>query len=735
MVTEHEPKNGRLFSRDASVVLIGLRGSGKRSLGFIASTELKWRFVTEDHCFEELTGQTRAEYLIQHGSEAFRRKGIEVIKAMLQRYKFKCVIECGFGSLAVEVQTCLREFCKTNPVIHIVRDMQDIRQLLRLTDTQALLMERGDASHRACSNFEYYNLYDSNSEIFGENGSVDRHSPNYSFKLKAAKQDFCSFVRSLAGPPLLPAPSGPFALSAMPVEFRAYTHTVTIKLSELLNADFDFEELESSEDAVEYKVDVFSETYLAAISSHIASIRRKVGVPVIYDIDAEALSKVSSPRHERSITNDIIFGLMLHGLRLRVDFLVVDIDSVDDRLEELIKIKGPTKVIGNFFDPKPVSGAWRTQERLAKLEMAELLGVDVVRLVQPVVSPMDNSHVREFSRQVRARPGKLIPLIAYNCGLDGRQSIVTNSVLTPVQRQSSHCQPSDGSLEQPRSQITAAQAMRELFDRKILDPLTFYVIGAGLGHSLAPAMHTAAYDTCGLQYNKQVLETSSEHDIWAVARKDNFGGASISRPFKVSICAKLAAKSHHAEAIGAINTLIPLRSAQDGNTISLDPQKIQRARAGPILGWFGDNTDWIGITTCIIRNLSPINVIQSLKTTALVIGAGGVARAAVYALIRLGCRKVFIYNRTRAKADQVAAHFNSWLTKRSIRIQEVDVIASPNDSWPGNFHPPTIVVSCIPAYGYSHNDNTGIPFQWLSSPTGGLILEVRGSGTQYASSS
>ena len=50
-----------------------------------------------------------------------------------------------------------------------------------------------------------------------------------------------------------------FAPSALPVKSRRYIHAVTIQLSRILNADFEFEELESSEDAVEYRVDTFSQ--------------------------------------------------------------------------------------------------------------------------------------------------------------------------------------------------------------------------------------------------------------------------------------------------------------------------------------------------------------------------------------------------------------------------------------------------------------------------------------------
>ena len=102
------------------------------------------------------------------------------------------------------------------------------------------------------------------------------------------------------------------------------------------------------------------------------------------------------------------------------------------------------------------------------------------------------------------------------------------------------------------------------------------------------------------------------------------------------------------------------------------------------------------------------------------------ARSAIYAMLRLGCRKIFIYNRTRSRAEEVARHFNSWAAAQVDSAEVVRVLRSLQDDWPDDASPPSLIASCVPADpdGDQPPANFEMPMQWLGSPTGGVVLEV-----------
>jgi hypothetical protein len=178
---------------------------------------------------------------------------------------------------------------------------------------------------------------------------------------------------------------------------------------------------------------------------------------------------------------------------------------------------------------------------------------------------------------------------------------------------------------------------------------------------------------------------------------------------------------------------------------------LEKNRAGPIIAFYGENTDWIGINTCISRNLSPVNTVNS-HTTGLVLGAGGMARATIYAMIRLGVRTIFLNNRTYDKAEEVASHFNNlssqnnsmangpeqseWdrLSKNLVKPHDhfeyrptIRVLESNDEPWPADTDAPTIIVSSLPGRdpGTGSIIENTIPENWLTSQTGGVAIEVK----------
>lgn len=78
----------------------------------------------------------------------------------------------------------------------------------------------------------------------------------------------------------------------------------------------------------------------------------------------------------------------------------------------------------------------------------------------------------------------------------------------------------------------------------------------------------------------------------------------------------------------------------------------------------GDNTDWLGIRACLSRHLSASTSAAAATGSAdgaggLVLGAGGTARAALYALRAMGVTPLYAWNRTAAKAAALATEFGA----------------------------------------------------------------------------
>lgn len=156
------------------------------------------------------------------------------------------------------------------------------------------------------------------------------------------------------------------------------------------------------------------------------------------------------------------------------------------------------------------------------------------------------------------------------------------------------------------------------------------VLGWPLQSTLSPAIHNAAFRELGLDwvYLQWSVPPGSLGAAVVGMRALGAGGANVTMPHKQSVVAHLDDLSGDAGAIGAVNT-------------------IQHARGRLV----GHNTDVDGFTEFLASDVG----FDVGDRHALVLGAGGAARAVVAALAEMGAGSITVVARRRDRAQEVAA--------------------------------------------------------------------------------
>ena len=203
--------------------------------------------------------------------------------------------------------------------------------------------------------------------------------------------------------------------------------------------------------------------------------------------------------------------------------------------------------------------------------------------------------------------------------------------------------------------------------------------GYPLGHSLSPTIHSAALEACGLE---------GEYSLYPIAPNDLFGlkqlinklrlgelqGLNVTIPHKQNVIEYLDELSPTARAIGAVNTIV--------------------FREGKLIG---ENTDAPGFLADLKQYLHLPSAVA--HPSALVLGAGGSARAIVYALLQSGW-DVTISARRLEQAHQLALSFPNY----SIRT------AQPPDLRPATFD---LLVNTTPLGMTPNLDSSPLPEDFI----------------------
>ncbi|KAH9897283.1 hypothetical protein F4778DRAFT_254811 [Xylariomycetidae sp. FL2044] len=714
--------NRRSFAPDASIILVGCHGAGKKTLGFIAARHLGRRLLTEDHSFEKATGCTRAMFLQKYGREAFNSQTAMVLRQVLQLNWSNCIIECATGTVSDDIRRVLQLYIDIIPIIYVHRDKEHLYKLLKMPVADADRLLLADQRHREFSNLEYFNLLDASGDGNVPDESPLRSASAGSARLIYAKHDFINFLDQIYGHGLARSwVENPFSMKAIPPEYRTHTFALCLRLSALSQGDIELAELEAGGEVVELIIDTWPSNMLDIIAAQVALIRRKLDTPIIYTVE-------ENPRQERKRSleerDSMDLSLMLHGLRLGVDYLSLDLERSERLVSQILMMKGKTKIVGNYVVRGFGAPRWTDDVYVQRYLTAQQLGCSVVRIARFAAMDRDDERRRIFMNKISALPDPKPQIIAYDFSMFGVVSPFQGTVLNPTGHELLEKSARDHFV----GVSTCRGDLRTTFRKGWLQPLNFYTLGSNVYYSASPAMHRAAYEHYMMPHTFSAQRCTSMEEVERIRSEHGFGGASLTAPFKVAIMSRLNHLSSHATAIGAVNTLLPLR----GKTTSILDHANARNQAGSADKFYGDNTDWSSIVTCLRRAISPRNSIQPSRTTALVIGAGGMARAAIYAILKLGCRKIFIFNRTSSKAEEIALHFNMYAKEHGISGRQISpdrvchVIESASAPWPEGYQQPTMIVSCIPASGTDDNPPVDfrMPSQWLKSPTGGVVVEL-----------
>jgi shikimate dehydrogenase len=223
------------------------------------------------------------------------------------------------------------------------------------------------------------------------------------------------------------------------------------------------------------------------------------------------------------------------------------------------------------------------------------------------------------------------------------------------------------------------------------------LIGWPVEHSLSPLLHEAALEAAGLvgEYELYPVPSTKVDERTLVAlldrmRRGELQGLNVTIPHKQGVIAYLDALTPMAWALGAVNTI-----TLEGN------------------GLLGENTDVAGFLCDLERSLDLV------PGSAIVLGAGGAARAVVFGLAREGWR-VHVASRRLEQAERLVHELKSALGQRRSSI-------SPAPLSPASLAQlsPTcgLIVNCTPVGMPPDTEGCPWPAQ-VALPSGAAVYDL-----------
>ncbi|KAL1297789.1 hypothetical protein AAFC00_006325 [Neodothiora populina] len=608
-----------VVGNNKSIFIIGMRGAGKTTTGGWASRLLGWPLIDLDAALEQNVGMTVHNFVKERGWEEFRKEELALLKKLMKEKPTGYVFATGGGAVELpEAREILKSYCaEGGNVMLVTRDIELVMQYLRVDVTRPAYLEdimevwlRRKPWYEECSNYHYHSQTAESGSVFASNsfddfGNFLRHVTKQGSALQRLRKKKQSFFVSLTLPEVTAA------LGRIP-------------------------EICMGADAIELRTDLLVDPASKTgrptpefLVEQIAALRSVSPLPLIFTLRTES----QGGKFLDDASDEETIALYSVALRMGCDFVDVELTSSPAVKEFIISHKRSSSVIASHHDPKGAlswgngGNAWIQYYNRA-LEFG-----DVIKLVGVAKGLKDNFDLAEFKTWAElAHPD--IPMIGLNMGVHGKLSRITNGFMTPVSS------PALPALAAP-GQLSAADIRRGLSLIGEIEPKKLFLFGSPISQSRSPALHNALFRHTGLPHEYGLFETTNIKDIESVIRSPAFGGGSVTIPLKLDVMPLLDNIDPAAKTIGAVNTIVPTVDATSGDTVLT-----------------GYNTDWQGMVSALQHAGAEGNNNGVLKEAGMVIGGGGTARAAIYALKEMGYAPIYLVGRNREKLTTLSASFS-----------------------------------------------------------------------------
>jgi len=335
-------------------------------------------------------------------------------------------------------------------------------------------------------------------------------------------------------------------------------------------------------------------------------------------------------------------AVLAAAVRAGCAFVDIELESIKAAGSSLLRQFHPARVIVSYHDYRKTPSLGAIYRRLARLP------VNWVKVATHAQHLRNNIQIRQLLKTYHGHSPKPVAMAMGASGIPSRLlALLWGSAITYA---------SPGNHAVAPGQV-AAEIMRSIYRVERLNHRTqlYGVVGSLASISLSPAMQNAAFQAKHVNAVFLPCETHRLTDFLTFARQAGLMGFAVTMPFKRAVLRSLDWADPLATRIGACNTVA-----------------VQRGK------WVGWNTDAAAVVEVLTKRL------RLPGSRMLILGAGGAARAAAYALRDQGASVIVAARREemgRRLAHAVKGEAVSWEGAGGLEVDAV-INATPVGMYP-----------------------------------------------------